>query len=151
MSYYVVVMLFVSSVIILIVIFMIQVFIYDFNEKIFIIFVYIVVFIMCCVCCKCYCWMGLWCYQMFEKILLEDDGRDLVVVGEVIDEDDDDEDDIEKYRFGVLWLVVGKMLDKIFFLLFVFGIFVVLGYFVGSCWIFFIVFQWCFFECLMML
>lgn len=66
---------------------------------------------------------------MFEKILLEDDGRDLVVVGEVIDEDDDDEDDIEKYRFGVLWLVVGKMLDKIFFLLFVFGIFVVLGYF----------------------
>lgn len=76
-----------------------------------------------------------------------------MVVGEVIDEDDDDEDDIEKYRFGVLWLVVGKMLDKIFFLLFVFGIFVVLGYFlvflfiiifisdfVGSCWIFFIVF-----------
>lgn len=129
MSYYVAAMLSVSSVTTLIAIFTIQVSIYDPNEKIPTILVYIVAFITCRVCRKRYRRMGLRRHQTFEKTPLEDDGRDPAAAGEVTDEDDDDEDDIEKYRFGVSWLVVGKTLDKIFFLLFASGTLAVSGYF----------------------
>lgn len=128
MSYYVAAMLSVSSITTLIAIFTIQVSIYDPNEKVPAILVYTVAFFTCRLCRKRYRKMGLH-HQTFEKMPLDDAAAMDPVPSAQIEDEEEDEDSIEKYRFGVSWMVVGKTLDKFFFLLFSSGTIAVSGYY----------------------
>ncbi|XP_061175587.1 neuronal acetylcholine receptor subunit alpha-9-I-like [Saccostrea echinata] len=128
MSYYVAAMLSVSSITTLIAIFTIQVSIYDPNEKVPPILVYIVAFVTCRVCRKRYRMMGLH-HETFEKMPLEDEIADPVITSPNNEGEGEADDSVEKYRFGVSWRVVGKTLDKFFFLLFSTGTIAVSSYF----------------------
>nr|XP_022316186.1 acetylcholine receptor subunit alpha-like [Crassostrea virginica] len=133
MSYYVAAMLSVSSITTLIAIFTIQVSIYDPNEKVPAILVYTVAFFTCRLCRKRYRKMGLH-HQTFEKMPLDDAAAMDPVPSAQIEDEEEDEDSIEKYRFGVSWMVVGKTLDKFFFLLFSSGTIAVSGYYLDEVW-----------------
>lgn len=128
MSYYVAAMLSVSSITTLIAIFTIQVSIYDPNEKVPALVVYIVAFVTCRVCRRRYRRMGQR-HETFEKTPLEDNSTDSGISGVNNEEPGEENDNIEKYKFGVSWRVVGKTLDKFFFLLFSSGTLAVSGYY----------------------